>query len=164
MSRNRESAHAPAWLDLLPATVRVRLAETDLGCFEWQGFINSHGYGVVRLGPGDRRYVHRVVYEAIVGPIPEDMEIDHLCRNTKCSKPNHLEAVTHRVNILRGQTVMAAEAKRTRCPRGHAYDLVSKRGDGRTFRDCRTCRDERIRRSKARAAVNGSSTTEDADV
>jgi hypothetical protein len=78
-------------------------------CIEWTGFCNKRGYGVLqqRIGPrskGKTRqiYVHRWHFEYLFGPLPGDLEFDHLCRNHACANPHHLEAVTHAETIRRG--------------------------------------------------------------
>jgi HNH endonuclease len=76
---------------------------SDLGpCWLWTAATN-YGYGVFRI---DRRsiYAHRYAYELLVGPIPDGLQLDHLCRVPPCVNPTHLEPVTHRENILRGTT------------------------------------------------------------
>lgn len=78
------------------------------------------------------------------GTVPEGLELDHLCRVTICVNPDHLEPVTHRVNVLRGASVQAAYARRTQCPLGHALDganLILDWSEGRKsrYRRCRTC-------------------------
>ena len=73
------------------------------GCWEWQAFTNKLGYGGFRYN-GRWQLAHRVSYEAITGLIPKGMELDHLCRIPSCVNTIHLEAVTHRENILRGKT------------------------------------------------------------
>lgn len=55
-------------------------------------------------------------------PIPDGLVLDHLCRNRACINPNHLEPVSTRVSILRGEGVMARHARKTHCPHGHPYD------------------------------------------
>ena len=67
-------------------------------------------------------YAHRLAYELVKGPISDGLQIDHLCRNRACINPDHLEAVTQRENILRGEGVAALNARKTHCPQGHAYD------------------------------------------
>lgn len=69
----------------------------ETNCWEWQGAIHSGGYGV--LG---REYVHRLVYEELIGPVPEGLQLDHLCRNRRCCNPGHLEPVTQAENLQRG--------------------------------------------------------------
>lgn len=82
-----------------------RVKKTD-GCWIWQGPDNGQGYGTLRL-PGVRKksYAHRVSYEMLVGPIPEGLYLDHLCRNPPCVNPDHLEPVTHAENVRRGLAV-----------------------------------------------------------
>jgi hypothetical protein len=82
---------------------------------------------------------HRLVYEELVGPIPEGMELDHLCRNTSCVNPAHLEPVPHRVNVLRGVGPTAENAVKTECVNGHPLtgrNLCIRKEGGRK---CRTC-------------------------
>jgi hypothetical protein len=71
-------------------------------CYIWRGSTNGRGYGII-WNNGRRRYVHRVTYELEHGPIPKGLMIDHLCRETLCCNPSHLEAVTNRENTLRGK-------------------------------------------------------------
>ena len=71
------------------------------GCWEFQGKRLVRGYGQI-WHDGHFHYLHRVSYEHFVGPIPTGLDIDHLCRNRKCLRPDHLEPVTRRENIQRG--------------------------------------------------------------
>ena len=80
--------------------------DEDTGCINWYGDINRNGYGTRRsLSTGRRRRVmiHRLAYEWRVGPIPEGLEVDHLCNNRRCCNPEHLEAVTRRENLRRSR-------------------------------------------------------------
>ena len=132
------------------------------GCIEWTGGLNGVGYGQFYRGkkipgtksPGDtgKGYAHRWSYEHYVGPIPEGLHIDHLCRNRKCVNPEHLEPVTVRENLLRGIGPSAKHAKKTHCPAGHEYA-----GDNlyvhpvKRMRVCRACGSARAQRARDRA-------------
>jgi hypothetical protein len=117
----------------------------DDDCWPWVGARNQKGYGVFEI-QGRRTVVHRFSYELVNGPIPSKLVIDHLCRNTSCVNPAHLEAVTNRENILRGIGPSARAARATHCPKGHPYSganlYVAARGD----RQCRTCIQKRHER------------------
>lgn len=108
------------------------------GCWLWGGATDDRGYGFVWLG-GRTRRAHRAVYELLVGPIPDGLELDHTCRVHGCVRPSHLEPVTHAENVRRG---LAGENNRskTSCLRGHP--LTS---DNRGKRVCRECGRERSR-------------------
>lgn len=118
----------------------------DDECWPWLASENGHGYGQFTVyidGKMRARAAHRVVYQLLVGPIPEGLDLDHLCRSRICVNPAHLEPVTRRENLLRGITLPAAEVERTHCPRGHAYDEVNTYLHGGQ-RHCRACRRERM--------------------
>jgi hypothetical protein len=120
----------------------------ETGCLLWTGSCSEEGYG--RLGrDGRKALVHRVMYELFVGPIPDGLEIDHLCRVRNCAAPGHLEAVTGRVNKLRGNTITAAAAGATHCPQKHEYDLLNTWISPAGQRRCRACRREKRRAKKA---------------
>lgn len=78
---------------------------------------------------------HRVAYEEIMGPVPEGLELDHLCRTRSCVNPSHLEPVTHRENMNRGDV---ATRRKTHCPKGHPYDEENT-GIYNGYRNCRAC-------------------------
>ena len=87
--------------------------EPTTGCWNFTGATVT-GYG--RIGYADtHRLTHRIMYEALVGPVPEGLDLDHLCRNRACCNPQHLEPVTRLENLLRGETVIAARVHRTDC-------------------------------------------------
>lgn len=75
-------------------------------CWIWQGVQRRNGYGQIMWHP-DTYLVHRIAYQALVGDIPDGLELDHLCRNRICCNPEHLEAVTHATNIQRGHAARA---------------------------------------------------------
>lgn len=107
-------------------------------CWLWTGTVDTPGYGRVQI---NRRKIgaHRVAYEALVGPIPEGLDLDHLCRNRLCVNPAHLEPVTRRENLLRGNTVPAQRAARTHCPAGHEYTPENTYYSARNQRNCKEC-------------------------
>lgn len=92
--------------------------EDENGCWVWIGAMSSVGYGRFKVS-GRLVSPHRWSYENFVGPIPENLVIDHLCRNRRCVNPQHLEAVSHRENVLRGIGPTAFNARKTHCPSGH---------------------------------------------
>jgi hypothetical protein len=118
------------------------------GCWEWQGFVDKAGYGRIRIGGREAPvgYAHRVSYEMHVGPIPEGLHIDHLCRNRRCCNPWHLEPVTPGENSLRGMAPTVVWGRTDTCKRGHSLtEHAYLRPNG--TRTCRLCR--RIREARA---------------
>lgn len=139
--------------DLLPSLLRNGIVVNDEGCWQWSRRLAYDGYGRVTIRVGDARRtvsVHRTVYSLLVGPVPDGLQLDHLCRNRGCCNPAHLEPVTCRENLLRGDTLNAANAGKTHCVRGHAFDEANTTWNG-TKRHCRTCHRELMRRRRARA-------------
>lgn len=80
--------------------IQSRVQVDEAGCWIWQLATSTSGYGVVRLWRW-RGYAHRYTYTHLVGPIPEGLQLDHLCRVRRCVNPAHLEPVTNHVNVLR---------------------------------------------------------------
>lgn len=111
------------------------------GCWLWTGWLKSGGYGGWCAG-GLKFSAHRVAYEWTVGPIPEGLDLDHLCRVRNCVNPAHLEPVTRQENLLRG-----SRSGKTHCPQGHPYteDNIYRDAGGRK---CRICVKARVRRWK----------------
>lgn len=123
--------------------------KTETDCWEWEAAKSPNGYGQVKHD-GRTRSAHRTVYEQLVGPIPDGLDLDHLCRNRGCVNPDHLEPVTRRENLLRGDTLAASNAAKTRCLRDHPLhgaNLYIYPSNGR--RACRICR-----KSARRAGVS----------
>lgn len=123
------------------------------GCWLWIGYRDPNGYG--RITDGDRKVhqAHRVLYELIVGPIPEGLVLDHLCRNTGCVNPGHLEPVTDVENIQRGFNHYLTK---THCPSGHPYRGTNLgRMNASGSRRCLTCHreNERKRRDRRKAGL-----------
>ena len=113
-------------------------------CWLWTGATHSGG----RYGNIQGLQAHRVVAHLAGVHIPADRVADHLCCNTLCVNPTHLEAVTQRENIARGRAVMASALATGRCVNGHEYDPSNTyvTPDGR--RNCRACRRAQARRTK----------------
>ena len=132
-------------------------AKVDLagpnGCWLWTAGHTSHGYGAFNYRVGTlwkQAYAHRLAYEAVIGPIPPGLQIDHLCRNRACVNPEHLEPVTRKTNLLRGASFSAVNARKTHCVRGHEFSASNTymRRSGR--RGCRSCRQNDSREGYAR--------------
>lgn len=117
-------------------------------CWMWTG-ADKAGYGAFndgkRITPA-----HRFAYELLVGPIPEGLQLDHLCRVPGCVNPAHLEPVTQAENIRRGYSASAMHGRKTHCKHGHEFtpeNTYHEKGGGRV---CRTCNREKQRRRNAR--------------
>ena len=126
-------------------------------CWVWNGTRNRQGYGTftinrtLTINRATALRVHRAAYELWVGPIPNGLVIDHLCRNPPCMCPEHLEAVTQQINVSRATLF---NSTKTVCPKGHLYDLantcVIQLPSGRSRRVCRSCNRERVKLNYAR--------------
>jgi hypothetical protein len=147
--------HFPASLDeLFERCIPIPFS----GCWVWNWNVGPDGYGRVPRGRrGSAIPAHRLAYEYAKGPIPEGLQIDHLCRVKGCINPAHLEAVTASTNVLRGLVPVTASAHmkavrarqtavpRTHCARGHeltaenVYVERQHRG-GPPTRKCRECK------------------------
>lgn len=121
-------------------------ARVDFGdCWEWTGFVNVNGYG--KAGRG---WAHRVVWATLVGPIPEGLVLDHLCKNRRCVNPDHLEPVTQLENNRRGDGTVG----RTHCVGGHALtpeNVYVINSPDYTRRKCRTCQLANMARQRAKS-------------
>lgn len=110
-----------------------------VGCLLWTGSTGGDGrYGSFSIG-GKLVRAHRWAYEQEHGPIPDGLVLDHLCRVTLCVNPAHLEPVTQRENVLRGEAPSALNAVKTHCDKGHPLDgdnLVTRKDGGRQCRAC----------------------------
>lgn len=133
------------------ARLQRLIATNETGCWEWQGRLNSNGYGWAQRGPGHKpRVVHRIIWEHTHNePVPSGMQLDHLCRNRRCCNPDHMEVVTASENTKRQDH---HNRRKTHCIRGHEYTEENTRiTNGK--RACKEC--DRIRKaeSKGRAAA-----------
>lgn len=100
-------------MDRLPSELLDRVCVGFGGsCWVWLGHKTRDGYGIIRVNH-KVLMIHRVIYEASCGPIPDGLEIDHLCFVRACVNPDHLDAVTHKENMRRYRE------SNTHCKRGH---------------------------------------------
>lgn len=120
-----------------------RCAQDDFDdeCVLWENAIGKDGYGFVKdPTKGYMNAVHIVAWEAINGPVPKGLELDHItCQVTYCWNPYHLEAVTHSENVSRGNAGKW-QLEKTHCPQGHEYNNTNtyfyKRNNARVCREC----------------------------
>ena len=113
-------------------------------CWLWTGARRGGGYGNFRYSKPRNIFPHRFAYELLIGPIPQGLTIDHLCRNPACVNPVHLEVVPLRVNIHRGDSFAAQNARKTHCIHGHPFDeantyVAPDNANRYGQRTCRTC-------------------------
>jgi len=120
-------------------------------CWLWTASLDGKGYGQINAGrcPVRMLRAHRVAYELLVETVPQTLDLDHLCRNTICVNPEHLEPVTRQVNLLRGETNTRRNAEVTHCPQGHPYSGSNLKytRDGK-HRYCAACNREKARKRK----------------
>ncbi len=121
-------------------------------CWIWTARINRGGYGEITIGT-QRIRTHRWMYEKVRGPIPDGLQIDHLCRRRACCNPAHLEAVTQRENLLRGAGPAAKHAQKTHCIHGHPFDATNTYWRKNGTRDCRICQAKAQKRAKERQRI-----------
>jgi len=120
----------------------------DDGCWMWSNYIDRDGYGYM-MWQGRYRPAHAVSYETFSGPIPDGMELDHLCRNRSCINPAHLEPVTHAENVRRANAANP-RARKEFCPQGHPYAGENLRLTLCGARMCVTCRRKQDREGQKR--------------
>ena len=130
------------------ASFDAKIIRDPSGCWLWTGYVYPKGYGVMGVGGRKLCKVHRYSYERFVGPIPKGLQLDHLCRVRNCANPAHLEPVTNRENVVRGN---AARPPIQACKRGHAFTESNTYINPRGHRECRICRADAMRRSTEKA-------------
>ncbi len=129
--------------------LRIRL---DDECWIWTAAKTGGGYGRFSVG-GKNQYIHRWAFEHFKRRLLAGEEIDHTCRNTACGNPKHLEAVSGRINVLRGCGITAKNAEKTHCPRGHPYSLENTYVEPGRHRRCRICNRSRLQRRRDRRRI-----------
>ena len=126
----------------------TKFARDPNGCWQWTATIHAGGYARFYMD-GKFHHAHRVAYELLVGPVPEGLVLDHLCRNRSCVNPSHLEPVTFQEKVLRGEGPTAMNARKDECVRGHDLtDPDNLYECNRNERRCRACTRERNAESK----------------
>jgi hypothetical protein len=133
----------------------AQVEQQDDGCWIWMGprvrTPSGAQYGSTTYG-GRTIAAHRVAWMLFRGPVPPGLELDHLCRVTRCCNPLHLEPVTHRENVRRGMGEAGVNARKTHCIRGHEFTPENTIVQCGGKRACRACVNER-RRERTSAAV-----------
>jgi hypothetical protein len=130
----------------------------DGECWTWTACLNKFGYGWFNsCGEVTTQFAHRIAWIELRGPIPEGLELDHLCRNRACVNPDHLEPVPHGENVRRGDLSEAARkwnGDKAECLRGHPLnDEANAYVDARGRRNCRACAALRARTNRAKAVA-----------
>ncbi len=123
------------------------------GCLIWYGKINPQGYPELTKAQANKSgfwlVYHYMWYKHTTTRVKRPSQLDHLCRVRACIQPTHLEVVTARENLMRGNTLARRNAEKTHCPQGHPYDNVNVNGD----RGCKRCLAENVRRYRAKKKV-----------
>lgn len=122
-----------------------KVEKTDT-CWLWTGCLEVSGYGKAARNPavGSTQKAHRIAYVLVVGPIPEGLELDHLCEQPSCVNPDHLEPVTGAENHRR------KALRQTACANGHDYDFANTYVRANGYRQCRACHREQAAARRAR--------------
>jgi hypothetical protein len=138
-------------LDL--ARLWSKVAKQSSPCWTWIGGRTATGYGKFAV-EYHSVVAHRVVYEVVRGPIPENMTLDHLCKNILCVNPDHMEVVTLSVNCSR---IVSSNREKTHCPAGHEYNaentVYTRQRKDAKHRTCRICRNAAAKRQRERLDV-----------
>lgn len=132
--------------DITGSAVTRLLARTEFvpgACWNWNGLISEKGYGLIDVAGSSVR-VHRLAFAIQNGYWPDC--IDHTCKNKRCVNPSHLEAVTVRLNTLRGTSPAAVNSAKTHCPLGHPLSGENLVINSRLDRVCRACTQSRLTR------------------
>ena len=129
--------------------------DMDFGeCYLWISNKDKDGYGIFSYN-GSNVLAHRYSYEAFVSYIPEGLVIDHVCRNTSCVNPSHLEPVTQRENVLRGYNPASINSKKLYCINGHSLSgknlYINRKANKRYCRECGRIKSREYARRKSAA-------------
>lgn len=119
---------------------KVDISPNETWCWFWLGNRDLGGYGVFSRRIQGTTLAHRLTYLEMIGPIPKDLQLDHKCRNRICVNPFHLEPVTARENVLRGNGLAATNARKTHCVHGHEFTPANTYWSSTNQRACRACK------------------------
>jgi hypothetical protein len=120
--------------EILPARLASKITKTEK-CWNWSASIRKDGYATAWDSNLKKpKLAHRLIYEILVCRIPEGLTLDHLCRNRSCVNPSHLEPVSIKENILRGESPAARKHRQTVCIKGHSLELSAL-----GYRKCKIC-------------------------
>ncbi len=147
MNRARSRERGPSRKGDLGRFWEKAFPEPNSGCWLWVGGLNQKGYGKFFYNKRPAM-AHRASYEMHVGPIPDGLELDHLCRVRCCVNPDHLEPVSSSENTKRGLTPALSrdrQLSKTHCPSGHPYSPENTYLRSNGDRSCRTCERDRKR-------------------
>lgn len=120
------------------------------GCWLWTANTPRKGYGLFQVSAGTSIGAHRFAYQTLVGPIPEGMHLDHLCRNPSCVNPYHLDPVPPQINGHRSDSWAGINHRKTHCPEDHPYAGDNLLINAKGARVCRTCKRRKWREWNAR--------------
>jgi hypothetical protein len=135
-------------IENLPSRLQALIdcSKVGTGCWLWNGRLNDDGYGMTSIN--DRNMgAHRATTLLLTGDVGS--ELDHLCRTRRCVNPLHLESISHRENVLRGEGVAAKYARRNHCKYGHEFTPENTRMYGNA-RVCLTCKKQKDEESFVR--------------
>ena len=149
---NVRKHHPLAWKNngLTPQERFWKYVRKTESCWLWEASRFPKGYGCFSYPGSKSQRAHRHSYEMAYGPIPDGKQIDHLCKVTRCVRPDHLEAVTQYENNMRSDSPVAINARRVVCKHGHPFDFIDLQGKRR----CRTCQRNKTRAWRLRKELN----------
>ncbi len=125
--------------ELPPRFAKKLKVNQESGCWDWQAGVDGGGYGMYQERSRKSTRAHRYSFSFLVSPIPDSMVLDHLCRNRSCVNPDHLEVVTIKENVMRGEGACAENARKTHCVNGHSLsgeNIYKNQGNRRVCKVC----------------------------
>jgi hypothetical protein len=144
--------------DVSPRAIELLRLLTDRRgddeCWPWLGrALNEGGYGSLYIGHYRQVVAHKVAWVVAGNALDGSLVLDHLCRNRRCVNPRHLEQVANKVNILRGESPPAQNARMSVCSKGHSEWAFLRRGPRSGTRQCAVCKRQRQREWRRHRAL-----------